>query len=62
MITKVGINMEWTITVNEEKQYAEIVTSGIADRDGSLEMAKAISLAMREKNINRSSKYSFNLG
>lgn len=40
--------MEWTITLNEEEQYAEIVTSGIADRDGSLDMVKAIPLALRK--------------
>jgi hypothetical protein len=35
--------MEWTITLNEENQYAEIVTRGLADRNGSLQMAKEIS-------------------
>lgn len=41
--------MEWTITFNEDKQYCEIVTSGVADKDGSLDMAKAISTAMRKR-------------
>ena len=45
--------MEWTITLNEEKQYAEIVTSGIADRDGSLYMAKAISKALNKNKIKK---------
>ena len=45
--------MEWTITLNEEKQYAEIVTIGIADRDGSLDMAKAISKALNKNKIKK---------
>ena len=40
--------MEWTITLNEEDQYAEIVTSGVADKNGSLAMAKAISTALNK--------------
>ena len=40
--------MEWTITVNDKNRYAEIVTSGIADRDGSLAMAKEISMTMSQ--------------
>ena len=35
--------MEWTITLDEVNHYAEIVTGGLADRNGSLEMAKDIS-------------------
>ena len=38
--------MEWTITFNEEKKYSEVVTSGIADKDESLNMAKAIFMAL----------------
>lgn len=34
--------MEWTIVVNEEHQYVEVMTRGIADKDSSLNMAKAI--------------------
>ena len=41
--------MKWTITSNEEEQYAEIVTSGVADKDGSLAMAKAISTALNKR-------------
>lgn len=43
--------MEWTITLNEENFYAEIVTSGVADREGSLEMVKAISSALSKTQI-----------
>jgi hypothetical protein len=45
--------MEWTISFNEENQYVEIVTSGVADREGSLNMAKAISKAMIGKKIKK---------
>ena len=45
--------MEWTIIFNEEKQYVEVVTSGVADREGSLNMAKAISKAMIGKKIKK---------
>jgi hypothetical protein len=38
--------MEWTITHYEDEQYAEIVTRGIADRDGSKEMAKELSMVL----------------
>jgi hypothetical protein len=43
--------MEWTITLNEENLYVEIVTSGVADREGSLEMVKAISSALSKTQI-----------
>ncbi len=45
--------MEWTITIKEDDQYAEIVTSGVADRNGSIEMAKGIGIAMSEKKLTR---------
>ena len=45
--------MEWTIALNEENQYAEIVTGGVADRDGSLEMAKEISKVLRKTKIKK---------
>lgn len=45
--------MKWTITLNEENQYAEIVTSGIADRDGSREMAKEISMILSKAKIKK---------
>ena len=45
--------MEWTITPHEEDQYAEIITRGVADRNGSLDMAKAIAIAMSEHKIKK---------
>lgn len=45
--------MEWTIILHEDKHYAEVVTNGIADQDGSLAMVKAISTALSKTNIKR---------
>jgi hypothetical protein len=46
-------NMEWTITIKEEEHYAEIITRGVADRNGSLDMVKAIAIAMSEHKIKK---------
>jgi hypothetical protein len=53
MLISGGAHMEWTITLNEENQYAEIVTGGIADRNGSLKMAKEISRVLRKTGIKK---------
>lgn len=45
--------MDWKITIDKEKQYAEIVTSGVADKAGSLEMAIALPLALKEHKIKK---------
>jgi len=45
--------MEWNITIKEENQYAEIVTSGVADRNGSLDMAKEIAKVLSKNKIKR---------
>lgn len=45
--------MEWTITLHEDGQYAEVVTKGIADKDGSLAMVKAIATALSATTIKR---------
>jgi hypothetical protein len=49
----IGTDMEWTIRIGEERQYVEIVTSGIADKGGSLDMAKAIALALSTYKIKK---------
>jgi hypothetical protein len=46
-------NMEWEITLEEENQYAEIVTGGVADRHGTLEMAKEIPRILRKTKIKK---------
>jgi hypothetical protein len=48
-----GANMEWDILLNEEKQYAEVVTGGVADRDGSLKMAMDIYKVLSKAKIKR---------
>lgn len=46
-------NMEWTITIREKEQYVEIITKGVADGKGSLDMAKAIAITMSKNQIKR---------
>jgi hypothetical protein len=46
-------NMQWDIILHEEDGYVEIVTRGIADRDASLGMAKAIMETMRSNRMTR---------
>lgn len=43
--------MEWAITIHED--HIEISTSGIADRDSSIAMAKALTHEMRERRIKK---------
>ena len=45
--------MKWKIVVHDEGKYIEVITSGIADGDGSLNMAKAIAQIMRAHRISR---------
>ena len=45
--------MEWTITLNEQIQYAEVATGGLADRNGSLEMAMEISRVLARAKIKK---------
>lgn len=45
--------MEWKISLHAENRYIEIVTSGIADKDGSLNMAKTISTTLRQYKYTR---------
>lgn len=35
--------MSWEISIRDEEKFAEVVTAGIADRDGSLKMVQEIS-------------------
>jgi hypothetical protein len=46
-------NMEWTITLDEEKQYAEVVTTGVVNKKKTLEMAKEISKVLSEAKIKK---------
>ena len=39
--------MEWNIVIHDEDRYIEIVTSGMVDGDGTIDMAKAIAQTMK---------------
>ena len=43
--------MEWHIVIHDADGYVEVITRGLADRDGSLNMAKAIAHTMRTHRI-----------
>ena len=45
--------MEWEITIHNDPKYAEIITSGIADKEGSLGMAKAIIETMKNNRLTK---------
>jgi hypothetical protein len=45
--------MEWEITLHHDRKYIEIVTKGVADKDGSLAMAKKIAETMRHHRLTR---------
>ncbi|MFN2299101.1 MAG: hypothetical protein ACK2UB_09650 [Anaerolineales bacterium] len=40
--------MEWKITLHDEPQYVEVATSGVADKEGSMNMAKELIGVMRK--------------
>lgn len=40
--------MEWEIIIHQEPRYLEVITRGKADKDGSLQMARAITENMRK--------------
>jgi hypothetical protein len=45
--------MDWKILVNDEFKYVEVITGGIADKDESLNMAKAITHVMKTNRITK---------
>ena len=45
--------MNWEIIVHDDEGFIEFITSGHADRDGSLDMARVITENMRKHNITR---------
>jgi hypothetical protein len=48
-----GKNMEWELIVHKEEKYIEIITQGVADYDGSINMAKCITDSMRDNKITK---------
>jgi hypothetical protein len=45
--------MEWKITLHNDQKYAEIITFGIADKEGSLKMGKSIIEFMTKNKITK---------
>jgi hypothetical protein len=45
--------MEYEIRLHNEEKYIEVITSGIADKDGSLNMAKIIKETMQLHRITK---------
>ncbi len=45
--------MEYEISIYNEEKYVEIVTKGVADKDGSLSMAKIIKETMQQHRMTR---------
>lgn len=45
--------MEWEIAIHKNDGYIEIVTKGVADNQGSIEMAKSIAETMRHNRITK---------
>jgi hypothetical protein len=48
-----GNIMEWEITIHKDYEYIEIVTKGVADNHGSIEMAKSIAETMRHHRMTK---------
>ena len=47
------IPMEWNITLHDEPRYVEVLTSGVADKDGSLQMTRELIGVMRKNRTTR---------
>jgi hypothetical protein len=45
--------MEWELIVHKEEKYIEIITQGVADYDGSINMAKSVTETMRNNRITK---------
>ena len=43
--------MEWELILHKKEKYIEIITKGVADYDGSLEMARLISKTMHKNRL-----------
>ena len=51
--SSIGIKMEYEIRIYNEEKYVEIVTRGVADKDGSLSMAKTIKETMQQHRMTK---------
>ena len=45
--------MEWKIGINKKNRYVEVITRGIANKENSLNIAKAISHTMKTNRITK---------
>lgn len=45
--------MEWEIRIHNEEKYIEVITRGVADKEGSLNMAKIITETMQQNRITK---------
>lgn len=45
--------MEWNIIINDEHKYIEVITRGIADKESSLSMVKAVINEVEARNIKK---------
>lgn len=45
--------MKWNIVIHDEDRYVEVITSGLADREGSLNMAGVVAHTMRTHRATR---------
>ncbi len=43
--------MEWVIVIHDKDRYVEVITSGLADKEGSLNMAQGIAHAMKTHRV-----------
>lgn len=45
--------MEWNLVVHDKDRYVEVVTSGIVDSDGTIDMAQAIAQTMKSHRLTK---------
>ena len=45
--------MEWNLVIHDEDKYLEVVTSGMVDGDGTIDMAKAIAQTMKSHQVTK---------
>ena len=48
-----GVKMEWETRIHNEEKYLEVITTGAADKEGSLNMAKIIKETMQRHRITK---------
>lgn len=45
--------MEWNLVIHDKDRYLEVVTSGIVDSDGTVDMAQAIAKTMKSNRLTK---------